>query len=376
MLVLYLIMSKEILTNDMYVRAIEESDSGLWVCDVKSGVCVLSDRYYTMLGYEPNEFEGTMENLFKLLHPDDIESTNKIFNEFFQSKSSKYRNEVRIKNKSGDYTHILTQGIGERNDAGEIVTFIGWNIDITPLKEAQRLLDEEKVKSASQSRLAQLGLLAGGLTHEINNPLMVIQLRSQLLEKALKKGEKLTSEKISAYLETIQNSAKKIESIVKGLRSISDDREIDQKKTFPVNKLLDDVLQMLRAQLEQKKIAVKVSAPEEISILGNITLIGQVFLNLLNNSIDALEDSDSKEIHIHFHKNDKEAELVFEDSGPGIEKNNQEKIFLPFYTTKAPGKGTGLGLSISNSIVKDHKGSIEYSFENGRSKFTIKLPLV
>lgn len=72
-------MSKnDLISKEMYYKAIEESDSGLWVYDIAAGTVFLSDRYYTMLDYEPNEFEGTMENLYVLLHPEDVESTNKI----------------------------------------------------------------------------------------------------------------------------------------------------------------------------------------------------------------------------------------------------------------------------------------------------------
>ena len=358
----------------MYYKAIEESDSGLWVYDLATGTVFLSDRYYTMLGYEPNEFEGTMENLYALLHPEDVESTDLIFAEFFKSKNSKYRNEVRLKNKAGGYTHILTQGFGERNEAGGVVTFIGWNIDITPLKEAQKLLDDERVRSAGQSRLAQLGILAAGLTHEIYNPLMSIQLRSQLLTRSIKNNEEITDAKLIEYLETIQNSAKKIEAIVRGLRTISEGGKDDQKETFVVNKLLEDILSVCRPQLDQKQILVRVTDLEIISFEGYKILLGQVFLDLINNSVDALENTSQKLIFINLSQQEKEIVITFEDNGEGIPENNREKIFLPFFTTKEPGKGTGLGLSISNSIIQTHKGSIDYTRENGRSIFTIRLP--
>lgn len=367
-------MSKnDLISKEMYYKAIEESDSGLWVYDIAAGTVFLSDRYYTMLGYEPNEFDGTMENLYGLLHPDDIEPTNKIFAEFFKSKNSKYRNEVRLKNKGGGYTHILTQGYGERNEAGEVVTFIGWNIDITPLKDAQRLLDEERVRSAAQSRLAQLGILAAGLTHEIYNPLMSIQLRSQMITKTIKNNEEFPADKLLEYLETIQSSAKKIESIVRGLRTISDGGKDDQKETFILNKLLEDILSICRTQLDQKQILVQVTANENISFEGNKILLGQVFLNLINNSVDALESTSQRLISINLSQQEDEIIITFADNGEGVPENDREKIFLPFFTTKEPGKGTGLGLSISNSIIQAHKGSIDYSREKDRSIFTIKF---
>lgn len=359
----------------MYYRAIEGSDSGLWVYNVPSGTCFLSDRYYTMLGYEPNEFEGTNENLFALLHPDDVERTNRIFEDFYKGVTSKYRNEVRLKNKSGSYTNILTQGIGERNQAGEVETFIGWNIDITPLKEAQRLLDEERAKSASQSRLAHLGLLSAGVTHEINNPLMVIKLRSQLMMKSIANRGNIPTETLLTYLEAIQDSANKIESIVKGLRTIANGGNDDEQGRFSINQVLEEVLFLCRAELEEQQVSVNLSAMAEVEVEGNITLMGQVFLNLIDNSIDALKDRPLKKILITLSRSENDATITFEDNGPGVEEKNRDKIFLPFFTTKAPGEGTGMGLSISASIIQAHRGSIEYSFEKGRSIFTIHLPI-
>lgn len=369
--------TKENLLNpEMYLKAIEGSDSGLWVCDMKAGMCFLSNRYYTMLGYVPGEFEGTLQNLFALLHPDDQSSTQQIFDEYFRGLTDRYRNEVRLKNKSGGYTHILTQGTGERNAAGELTKFIGWNIDITPLKEAQKKLDEERTKSAGQSRLAQLGILAGGLTHEVNNPLTVIQVRTQMMERSIKNGETLNSEKVLVNIEAIQEAAKKIELIIDGLRTIAYGGSDENKKIFSINKVLDEVIKSCRGEILNRSISLHQNIFEkEFLVLGNITLIGQVFLNLIYNAMDAVENSPQKAIWVDLTSGGHEVFISIMDNGPGVLEENQEKIFLPFFTTKEPGKGTGLGLSISSSILKTHHGSIEYRRFQERSQFVVKLPL-
>lgn len=98
-----------------------------WEYIVEKNVCILSDEYYTMLGYEPGEFEGTFENLFAILHPDDIEQTTKKFDDLFLKKTQTYINEVRILNKAGSYTKVLSEGYFERDAQGVFIKFVGWN---------------------------------------------------------------------------------------------------------------------------------------------------------------------------------------------------------------------------------------------------------
>lgn len=102
-----------------------------WEYEVESTLCTLSDGYYRMLGYEPGEFEGNFANLFSLLHPDDIAHTTEIFDELFLGKRRYYINEVRLLNKSGSYTRVRSVGHAERDKAGFLVRFVGWNTIIT-----------------------------------------------------------------------------------------------------------------------------------------------------------------------------------------------------------------------------------------------------
>lgn len=360
--------SSEILTPDMYYKAIEGSDSGLWVLDLRTKVCYLSNRYYTMLGYEPGEFEGTLENIFGLLHPDDFEKSNEAFNEFFTGRTLVYRNEVRLKNKNGTYNHILTQGLGERDIDGNLCKFIGWNIDITLLKDAQKKLDE-------QYRLIQMGVLAGGLTHEINNPLTVILGRSELMLKAIKSGKEIDVNQFIANLETIQDASRKIAEIVHGLRTIADGGIDWNKTTVSINEVLENVVELSKKEIEKKKISLHVKLPKQnVSLYANPSLLSQVFLNLINNAIDALDGILEKDIWIELTSKADHAYVFVDDNGVGIDPADETKIMLPFFTTKEPGKGTGLGLSISKSLVQSLSGDIHYEKLEKKSRFVVTLP--
>lgn len=368
---------KEFLTLEMYYKAIEGSDSGLWVCDVQKGICYLSTRYYTMLGYEPLEFEGTMANLFSLLHPDDVDKTNKLFNDFYEGKVDVYRNEVRLKNKSGTYSHILTQGLGERDENGKVKKFIGWNIDISSLKETQKKLDEERSQNIAQSRLAQFGLFAGGLAHEVNNPLTTIQGRSEMILKSLRSGKSINTEALIAGIEEIHSASKRIASIVKGLRSIAYVGESGDTEKISLIYVVEEVLSLAQAEIKSRGIKIHVQFPNERPIIqAKTALLCQVFLNLINNASDALDTKSEKDIWIKIESNDNDAFFIIEDNGSGIKPEDHDKIMLPFFTTKAPGKGTGLGLSISKSIMQSQKGDIQYKASQGISRFEVRIPLL
>ncbi len=367
---------KDLFSPELYYKAIEGSDSGLWVLDVASGKCYLSPRYYTMLGYDPDAFEGTMENLFALLHPDDVDRTKDVMAELFSGEASGYRNEVRLKRKSGSYQPILTQGQAERNEAGEITRLIGWNIDITLLKETQRKLDEEHAINVASARLAQIGVLSGGLSHEVNNPLTVIQWRTERALKALQRDDLVDRGLIIRDLAGIQEAVKRIVGIVSGLRTIASGGMDRASEDVPCNQVVAQVLALCQTQLEVKNIRLHVDLAEEPPVVrGNLGLLCQVLLNLVNNAADALETSPEKDLWITVRPQGKWASLTVEDSGPGIRPSDLEKLMLPFFTTKEPGKGMGLGLSISKSIVESMHGKLEFVPETGRTTFRVRLPL-
>lgn len=369
--------SKNLLTTDMYYKAIEGSDSGLWVCDVKNDICYLSNRYYQMLGYGPGEFEGTMSNLFALLHPDDVKKSSEVLAPVFNGTIDSYRNEVRLRSKSGQYIPILTQGRVERDEENKVTRLIGWNIDISLLKEAQRKLDEERALNLANTRLAQLGLFSGGVAHEINNPLTVIQVRTEMLIRSLREGKILNQDSLIENLTTVQNASRKIADIIEGLRTLADGGNDDTRSMVSLKQAVEEVTGLFRQELDKKGIALHVAAPSEgFTVMANFALLCQVLLNLIQNSADALEDELNKNIWVTITSLSDAARIDVEDDGPGVKEEDIEKIMLPFFTTKPPGKGTGLGLSISKSIIESFSGTLTYKPADGRTRFSITLPKI
>jgi signal transduction histidine kinase len=226
------------------------------------------------------------------------------------------------------------------------------------------------------SNLASLGEMAGGIAHEINNPLLIISGSSMVIEKALRK-EDLDKEKILKHLQTIKKTTKRAATIIKGLKTLARDGVYDAAENVSIKEVLDDVLSFMEAKLRHGEINLLLDT--------NNTLFdkkfplfrvqfSQVVLNLLTNSFDAISELEDKWINIEMKEEQGVITLRITDSGAGIPKEILDKIFTPFFTTKPIGKGTGLGLPLCYSIMEKCGGELKYDKENKNTCFALKLP--
>ncbi|WP_413701530.1 sensor histidine kinase [Psychromonas sp. KJ10-10] len=231
-----------------------------------------------------------------------------------------------------------------------------------------------KSKLRQSNKLSSLGEIAAGIAHEINQPLQVISIHSEICNESLQRQDYQMADK--SFL-SILSQVDRIEKIVKQVGSFARDSELDNYNTALPIDIFENVINIVINQYNQENVELRQVLPSSLPpILCNKTQIEQVLINLLINAKDAVEHSSEKVVFIKAH--DKQGKLYIEisDSGSGIEANKLDEIFAPFYTTKALGKGTGLGLSISYSIIHQHKGELQVSSELGKgSRFTVILPL-
>jgi signal transduction histidine kinase len=236
----------------------------------------------------------------------------------------------------------------------------------------QQLIDTQKQLIQSE-KLATVGTLAGGVAHEINNPLAAILTNAQMLSMDATKEEDKES------LKLIEEAAKRCRSIVQKLMVYSrkplGGREITE---IDLEKALNNVLSLLSYQLGQENIKInkRLQNPPFI-ITGSQNELEQVFTNLILNAKDAIKHKKkSGQIDVSITRQGKQMIIKVKDDGIGISKEHISKIFDPFYTTKDVGKGTGLGLSICHSIIEGHKGTISAESKEGQgSTFIVILPV-
>ncbi|PKF62741.1 hypothetical protein CW745_04790 [Psychromonas sp. psych-6C06] len=242
------------------------------------------------------------------------------------------------------------------------------------LKAINKDFTASKSKLIQSNKLSSLGEIATGIAHEINQPLQVICIHSDMCQENIQKQNYSLVEK---NFRSIITQVERIEKIVKQVGSFGRDSEQDNYNVETPASIFESVINIIINQYNQEDVELRQVLPPSLpSIVCNRTQIEQVLVNLLINAKDAVEESDEKVVFIKAH--DKQGKLYIEvsDTGSGIEPSKLDDIFTPFYTTKALGKGTGLGLSISYSIIHQHKGEFHVSSEMGKgSTFTVILPL-
>lgn len=245
------------------------------------------------------------------------------------------------------------------------------------------LLDELKVAYDSLSnteeqlrvaeKLASIGQLAAGVAHEINNPLGTILLYASMLKRDLEKI--YNDDQRSEDLELIVDEANRCKNIVSNLLNFARQGKLNLKE-FDITETIREVLKPFTVNPAYRQVEFKYQITENnYKITGDEDQLKQVFINIIKNACDALTDSSKKELNVYLSIDRNNVKVEIADSGNGIAKENQGKVFTPFFTTKSMGKGTGLGLAISYGIIKMHKGNITFTSEIGKgTTFKVVLP--
>lgn len=260
------------------------------------------------------------------------------------------------------------------NDENKVIGYLGVAEDLREIKKIQALNELQRVTMISNAKMAALGEMAGGMAHEINNPLAIISGHTMILRKMQTFGE-LDDTSLGNSLLKIDDTCQRIAKIVKGLRAFSRDTANDPKVEISIYKIIEDTLDLCQQRLTNNSIKLTIDIKNEFNILCRPVQITQVLLNLLNNAMDAINHQKDKWIKIKVQTLGEKLIVTVTDSGNGINASVVDRMMEPFFTTKDPGKGTGLGLSISKGIIEDHGGHLRYETYQGHTQFQIELPV-
>jgi two-component system, NtrC family, sensor kinase len=232
-------------------------------------------------------------------------------------------------------------------------------------RETNVLMD----RVSRSEKLAGLGQLAGGVAHELNNPLTVVMGYAELIEEGAPEG---ALRRNAGIIRTeAQRMRQIIESLIRFWRPAPRER-----MAVSIEELLRDIQQLRKPELERLGIVFKLTIVEHLpTVHASTDQIRQVLLQVLNNAVDAVEKAvEEREIRVDVTHDRERMHILISDSGPGFP--NPSRIFDPFYTTKQPGEGPGLGLSICYSIIREHGGEISaYNLYPHGGAVMIEMPL-
>ena len=356
------------------------------------------EKYRTLFNSDPNPIFILSRNTFKILDmnqraqdsydysPDELLGTP-----FLQLGDENDQELAEgLKNLSENESLLFTKKRHFRKDGKPF--FVNINISYAKYGEADVIVAattditeviEKETQLIQAGKMTTLGVMAAGMAHEINQPLNVIQVCADFFLKMLNRGQKIEDEDLRSMANDIVANVQRASGVIKHVRDFA--RQSEPVRTrVNINDPVNDVFKVLGHQLKVHDVDVMLDLDTDIpDILAEHNRLEQVFINLVSNAIDAMDEKDDrpdisnkeKQLTIKSYAENGQVCVKVSDTGIGMSEEVKNKIFEPFYTTKKVGKGTGLGVSISYGIIQDYKGSIDIESEVGKgTTFTLKFP--
>jgi|GEM_PF-787524 len=358
--------------------AVSGSGTGLWDWKIQTGEVSLNERWAEMLGYSLKELEPLSLNTWKkLTEPEDLKMSEEILEKHLLKESEVYECEIRMKHKDGQWVWILDRGkVNEWSTDGKPVRMTGTHMDITGSKKLEQDLLQTRKMDA-------IGNLAAGIAHDFNNMLGVIMGYSDVILKLEENGSK-TKENV---LE-IKKAATRAAALTSQLLAFTRKQPL-VRKVISMNEVLVDITKILERIIGENVEFETILDPKLKYIYADHGRLDQVIINLVTNSKYALPEGgkitvktentsfDKKKIYnIAGSRPGEYICMSIIDNGAGINPENMEHIFEPFYTTKPFGKGSGLGLSVVYGVVKEPGGWINvYSKPGEGTEFRVYVPV-
>ena len=233
-------------------------------------------------------------------------------------------------------------------------------------------LKESHLQLAFDARIASMFTIAGGVAHEINNPLGIIIARLQSLQRKINSDSFNKDQATDVIQKTIKTSYR-IAKIVTGLKALANPSDDYPIATVTIKEIIQETLIAFGEDYKKMDISLIVDDIPDASITCKKIQIQQIILNLLENACDAISDVEEKWIRISFLNERDRISMAIHDSGIITSRETKERMMEPFYTTKEIGKGVGLGLSISKAVVESHNGQLFLDTTSLNTGFIIQL---
>ncbi len=337
-------------------------DLGVIATDLTGKISIVNNAIKKIL----NRTNLIGENLFNIFR--DKSEINEIFQEALNNFHGIENIELQYASENKNKFLRITTSILKNNEdiAIGLVVLVE---DVTEVKELERQVYRSDKVSA-------LGRFAAGIAHEIKNPLSAMNINVQLLEEELTNNKNIDSESqqiLMRYINIINSETNRLEEIIRNLIDFTKTDKI-KKESISIRIIIEQVVNLIEPEAKRRNVEIhqKINIASDECITCDRNKIKQLLLNLIINSLQAMPAGGMLTIAVL--KNPSFVTIEIADTGIGIKKEEQNKIFDLYYTTKK--SGSGLGLSICQRIIEEHNGRLEFISDYGKgTKFTIKLPI-
>jgi len=372
-------------SEERWKFALEGAGYGVWDWDIPSGTVLFSPCWQLIHGYEDGDIQSSVAWRESLIHPDDLSQVQTALRDYFAGDQVRFNHEYRSRGKRGQWKWVQDNGmIVSRAADGHPLRMICTHVDLSERKQAEAALRElnEQLESRVEERtrelcqamdqivasekLASLGVLVAGVSHELNTPIGNMLLAATSLSDKLKELDKCAQQNkltrsfllqglqecLSAS-EIIARNGYRSNELIDSFKRISVDQTSQRRRVFDLRTTVQDSLTALGSMIRRSKSVIELDIPDGIEMDSYPGHLEQIINNIVMNSIiHGFDGKENGRIHIHGAKHGDHIELVYSDNGHGIASDLQHKVFEPFYTTKLGQGGSGLGLSIVHNLVQ------------------------
>lgn len=355
-------LSEEVRRVERHLASVVESARDVVLSTDSAGLILTWNTAAEKLtGFSTWEAKG--KSFFDRCAPEATEELRKVLSKL-QVKDYPQTGEWELIRKDGNRTPIGWAFSSMKDERDKPVGIVAVGRDLSEHRKLEmQLLQSQK--------LAALGVMAGGIAHEIRNPLAVCSSAAQFL-----KDPDVNPAFRQECIDRILNGIHKASSIIENLLRFARPSSSTDMKPADIMVVLRDTIQLVSNQAKIAKVSIKDNfVDQEVVVHANANLLQQMFVNLFLNALNAMPQGGK--LIVSEKRLDTGVQVQVEDTGCGISQQDLEKIFDPFFTLSQVGKGTGLGLSICYSIAKQHLGTIEVqSIEGQGTIFTVQLPVL
>jgi PAS domain S-box-containing protein len=360
--------------EDQLQMVTEAAQVYFWDWKINTSQVIHDPRWIEFLGYSKDEFENTLMHCKELIHPNDLPRFEKAIDDHIMGATEYFYAEYRTLKKTGEWVWTLDKGkILEKDEDGKPLRAYGTFQNIQKRKEADKKIEQVQKQLVAAEKLAGVGELAAGVSHEVLNPVNIISVHTQMLQRKTKDDSNIQN-----FCEKIKHEIDRIQKIMSSLLEFSRKGNSEVEKGY-LAKEIEKTLVLVEEEYKFDNIKIVRNWCENYTeVLFDADKIRQVYLNLLQNAKHAMPDGGiitvgckpAKDVDKKFHQ------FTFSDTGTGMTDEVKLKVFEPFFTTKPEGEGTGMGMAVIHGIVEEHNGKIRVESEEGKgTTFIISLPI-